>query len=836
MTQTSARQFFEDADRRAAHDRPALILRGKRLELECSGDDLALVQIGLAKLSRLDGDMADSIRRLAEAAQHATTAETRSEAQLRSVLVLATAGRTAEAFELGDAVLPTTPPSKVPRLLSQLGMVHIMTKDFAGAIPRLDEAIELARESGDREALGVLLNNRSEAHRETGNADLAEIDMRESISIPALGAHDVSSPKFNLGVLLGRQGLLRASLVELDEALTLRVHSLVEGQDMLDRAEILFIARAVREAEETIASTIEHLKTIDVTTVLPDLYVLGARVAIAAGEPRSDDRLQTALYLVEGNDRAEGIRLLVNALDVDRPLQLGGESNPSLFDLTDPTTIEILIERSHRLLTAGRLAEAASVFAHVGDALPVDAPHTRVAQLYAAARAAQLHGDLDQAGTVLDRAFDQLENYAGGLEAFELRARALDGIVPLPWLSIEIAQARGSAGDLIHWVDRSRRVVLGGPSMTLPSPNLINELERLRSTMFDDDRPDVAQQRESIESRVRFLSWTAERAEGARQNTVSLADLTHPGMLVFAECNDRLVGVCVGNTDEIVDLGPTIDVKRALIKLRFQSSIAAGDTYGDSTRDFDALANTAAKLDALLIQPLIGSMKFDRISIVPTGALQSVPWRLLPSLSARPVSVVSGRYPTASGTSKPEDEGRPQLIAVSGPGLAEQTELADVEALYSSTRSLENDDATCRNVISAFEGSEVLHIAAHGSTRNDDPLLSNLDLTDGPLTAYDIETAARVPDTVVLACCRVGGSGSGHAASYGLATVLAARGARQIIASTVDLSDVHARAVMIDLHRRLRDGMHAEDALASLSYDTPSLNLAAQSLVAISSL
>ncbi len=822
-----AEAFLEAVDRRHDVSRPALVERGHTLLDRFDGDDRAIVEIALARLDRLEGRSDQSIDRLRRA-RTAPGRDVQAEATLRLVLVLAASGRTDEALTEGDAARDWVPRSKLPRLLSQIGFVHNMMSQFSLAISNYDEAVKLVREAADDEALGVILNNRGETHTTIGNFDQAEIDLREAMSLPDVGAHDTHSVKFNLGVVLGRQGLLRASLLMLDEAAKGRTSSFIAGMDALDRAEVLFVARALPDSAEVLERAIADLEATESHAILARLQVMRARVAIAMGEPEPGRWLRRAGNTLTSQgrvDEAANVEIVVDTLDPDRSnvvVPIDGQ--------TDSLMIEALVDRGHEQLTLQRRDDAHDTFERVASMPAAASADTRILQLYASVRAAQLADQPDRAQARLDACFDRLERHAGGLESFELRSRALADIAPLEELAVELSDTRSSPGDLIHWIDRIRRVVLGGPSMAIPSPALIDELERLRRTIDDKGNDAAGRQRAAIEARIRFLSWTTERAEGARASGVSLADLTHPGMLVFAERNDRLVGVCVGRSESIVDLGPIAEISKLLAKIRFQASIAAAK---GTTRDFDAIGRTAAQLDRIIIQPLIGDQRFDRVSIVPAGSIQSVPWRLLPSVATVPARVVAGHYPTVTSPQTIEDEARRRLVAVSGPGLNADTELSAVRALYESSRALEANDATCRNVLDAFEHSDILHIAAHGSIRNDDPLLSNLDLTDGPLTAYDIETAERVPDVVVLACCRLGGSASGHTAGYGLASVLSARGAKAIVASTVDLSDTHSGIVMSDLHRHLRDGARADQALVSLRYDEPTLDLEARSLVAI---
>ena len=61
-------------------------------------------------------------------------------------------------------------------------------------------------------------------------------------------------------------------------------------------------------------------------------------------------------------------------------------------------------------------------------------------------------------------------------------------------------------------------------------------------------------------------------------------------------------------------------------------------------------------------------------------------------------------------------------------------------------------------MLTALNGVRTAHIAAHGSFRDQQPLLSCVDLADGPLYCYDLERVRTAPATVVLTACEVGKS------------------------------------------------------------------------------
>jgi CHAT domain-containing protein len=147
-------------------------------------------------------------------------------------------------------------------------------------------------------------------------------------------------------------------------------------------------------------------------------------------------------------------------------------------------------------------------------------------------------------------------------------------------------------------------------------------------------------------------------------------------------------------------------------------------------------------------------------------------------------------------------------------------EVSSVVAAYGRGRVLADGDATAAALLGAFADSDVLHIAAHGRLRTDNPLFSSLELKDGPVTAYDLEQLASLPSTVVLSCCHAGSSHTvAPGESLGLASTLLRLGVRTVVASVTEVDDRASAPLMGILHRSIASGKDAASALAQLQRD-----------------
>ena len=195
----------------------------------------------------------------------------------------------------------------------------------------------------------------------------------------------------------------------------------------------------------------------------------------------------------------------------------------------------------------------------------------------------------------------------------------------------------------------------------------------------------------------------------------------------------------------------------------------------------------AGRLDELLAP--LGPADDGPLVVCPSGALTAVPWAALPSLAARRLRVAPSGTLWCAARSVPRPA-RPEVVAVAGPGLLGAE--AEVAGSFASTRGrvAVGAEAQVGAVLDAAATASVLHLAAHGRLRTDNPLFSTLELADGPLTGYDLESLAHVPETVVLSACS---SGEGRAATaeetLGLAWTLLALGAATVVAPLLPVPD-----------------------------------------------
>src|SRR4051794_9437496 len=89
-------------------------------------------------------------------------------------------------------------------------------------------------------------------------------------------------------------------------------------------------------------------------------------------------------------------------------------------------------------------------------------------------------------------------------------------------------------------------------------------------------------------------------------------------------------------------LGPAAAVDKELASLRLGLRSLAMARTGSRVADSmgGVCAQVAARLDALLIEPVRADVEDRPLVVVPTGELHALPWSMLPSLARRPLEVV----------------------------------------------------------------------------------------------------------------------------------------------------------------------------------------------------
>ena len=213
----------------------------------------------------------------------------------------------------------------------------------------------------------------------------------------------------------------------------------------------------------------------------------------------------------------------------------------------------------------------------------------------------------------------------------------------------------------------------------------------------------------------------------------------------------------------------------------------------------------------------------DRLIVVPSRALSSLPWGMLPSRRGRPTTVAR----TASAWVGAQALGpmrAPRVLAIAGPDLQHADgEAAAVAAIWGGAL-VPAAEARLGAVVDALADRDVVHIAAHGRHRHQSPLFSTLRLADGPAFAYELPDAGVTASHIVLSACEVGrGTVRAGDETLGLAAVLLSMGVRTVVAAVTRIPDELAAGAMTAYHRLLVTGTDSATALAQATAELPTV-------------
>jgi CHAT domain-containing protein len=217
-----------------------------------------------------------------------------------------------------------------------------------------------------------------------------------------------------------------------------------------------------------------------------------------------------------------------------------------------------------------------------------------------------------------------------------------------------------------------------------------------------------------------------------------------------------------GQTVHLRSLPITVDVLNQLLA-QLQANLSAAltvDPRTDGARRLVQLAQRILKrLYSLLIEPLtLSQFHLKKLVIVPYGVLHYLPFNILYDGSTYLIEKYEVVILPAAGlATRPALQREPGalILANSWEGQLPHTlvEAQMVQRLFSGT--LYAGDAANRAALQATP-TQILHIAAHGEHRLDQPDLSYLQLADGQLYADDTLQQDMSYELVTLSACETG--------------------------------------------------------------------------------
>jgi tetratricopeptide (TPR) repeat protein len=831
-------------------------LAAEVLSVTAEGRAAAEAEWALGLLARGEQDMPAAVTHLTRAARLAERAAalgTMAEVRTSLALALAHRGRIRAALaelERAAAVQPQPRPGRVEfqrgAVLQFQGRLDEALAAYASAEPLLEQADDLF-------PLAASYNNRALIHSRRGALAVAEGHLRRAGAVFAeLGQHrSVADVGHNVGVVAARRGDVIAALSAFDETDRYLVehdmHDVVDAVGLLDRSEALLSARLLVEARAVAERAVPELDKRALTAYLAEMQLVLAQIALLDGRLDEARELAGVSAAAFGRQRRASYRAAAEATGV-RAAWASGVRTPEL--LASATRLV------GRLEAAGWATAALDARLVAGQlALELGRPRTARAQLapLAARRGADpaevrsrvfharalLHlagGDRRRADQALRAGMSAVERHREAMGGTELRANASTHAADLAKLGVRLALQDGQPGRVLRWAERWRAGVLGLRPVRPPADEQLAEsLAELRQVVHEQrdaggkDAARLLRRQVALERAVQRLARHSETPQRYRSGPPSIVEIQRAlgerALVEFVESDEMLYAVVLtARRQSLVQLAPIAKVTRSATLLRFWlrrlvHRFGSPESLARAAQQADV---EAAALDELLLAPLVSTV--DRpLVIVPTTVLHALPWALLPSRSGQPTSVApsaawwsraaTGGIETTPGT------GPGRVVLVAGPDLPEaEPEIADLGRLYRDAVVHTGGDAKVSAVAAALDGADLAHVAAHGTFRADQPLLSALMLADGPITVYDLERLNRAPRCMVLASCDAGLAEIRPGDELmGLSAALLAQGTAALIAPLFPVPDVTTRPTMLALHEAMQAGDSPAAALAKAS-------------------
>ena len=694
-----------------------------------------------------------------------------------------------------------------------------------------------------------LLLNRGAFFVESGDLRRARADLDRAARLARSLHHDLfeNVALHNLGCLEFTAGDLPRALRLMQEGLELDDDT-QRGIAHLDRARVLLAAGLPDEADAGLAEAAALFRRDRCWQDLAEVDLTRAEVALLSGR-HEDARRRAARardrFRRHGNDRwrrAAELVLLHADLAAGRPAarllphatRLADEFAEDGFPAQSRTALLLAAELE---LDLNRPAEAAALLDKVRLIGETDSIAVRLHSRLVRAEILELEGRLPHARRQLARGLGDLAAYQAQFGGIDLQSASAVHGRRLVAHDLDLALRSGRPGSVVAAVERSRAVSGRIRSVTPPAnertAELLTELRRAvdeaaTASISDPGSDATASHRiAELQAELRSRSWLNSGSR-AWQPSARLRDLRAAAaegacdLVTITQFRGRLGAVTIpaGGPMRLVELGDVETVRGWQRRLSADLDMLAnaGLPPVRSAAVSRSLRHGAAELGRLLAPafPTSGGP----VVISPPSALLALPWPLLPELAGRPVTVT----PSASGwmrareslRARPYADGRWSVAAAAGPGLSrarsEASAVADIGARRTQVRYLSS--ATSVDLLDAMATGRVVHVAAHGVHRGDNPMFSSLSMTGGPLFAYELDQRAQAPEHVVLSACDAGRSTvRAGEETLGLTSVLLQLGTAGVVAGVARVHDDAAAEIMQRYHAELAAGRDAAEAL-----------------------
>ena len=763
-------------------------------------------------------------------------------------------------FERGIALLaeadavPGLPGWLRGLVAGQRALLYLRAARPGEAMANFDAALRLLGDSRPEDVCRVLLN-RGTAGLSLGRIAGVKDDLTRCAELARASGLDVMAAKasHNLAYLLLLEGDLPRAMREMDAVAPVFVAESAAAAAVCyaDRAQVMLAAGLFGEADEDLARAAALSAAGRHVQEEAEAELARARVALLDERWADARRLAGQAHRRFARRGATGWALLAAharlAAAAGRGERAAAGEAADLAVLLEKAGLDDEARRARLTAVLASLrtddgppraadltGARASGASGISSALRLrrdDPIATRLQARTARARLAEAHGDGARADRERRAALVELHRYQASFGSLDLQTSVAGHGRRLADEGLARALAGGRPATVFQWAERARALSARLPPVLPPAdPDAAALLEELRHTRAELRADGPADPRlrarcARLEHQIRRRSWYAPGpgTVTAPEPLSRLRDALRPhggSFVAHLLCGERLYAlVATGGRAVVRPLGTAAPAIEAHERLRHDLDALAIDGLPAPLRhSVRASARTALRrLDSLVWQPIRDAVSDGPVLLAPSAALATVPWPLLPALRGRPVTVVASVSAWLAARSAGDGVRLPPSPAVAlaaGPAVARAgAEIAAVATVWGPGPSTVVTRAA--DVRAAAAEADLLHVAAHGRHEPDNPLLSHLDLADGPLFGYELERLARLPRHIVLSACELGlvHSRPGDE-TLGMTAALLHAGAGSVVAGVARVGDAAAHRVAVAHHVGLRAGRPPAEALA----------------------
>lgn len=828
--------LIEEANRRATLERgnPNRLL--DKVERHCGERPLVRAQVLRARgfHQRTLGLIDEAITTLTDgrdAAHEAGGQELADQITLTLGGALARAGDLEEAGRLMVEIAERRHDVIGDMARSQLGGLYSFMGNCSAGVELLDALGERLERAGEFEWAARSFSNLGWCLIEVGEPERAVTALEQARRVwTELGAHQsAGSAAHHLSAALSLLGRPIDALRALQQAWHGRDLTM---DDWLDAAELYYEAGLV---DDSLANGRKALAAATTPREEGLCQLALARLFVDTG--RFHEGFSAATAASEAFRRAgmDELGYSADVLAVESRLRTGRataadmellEAQPE--DLTTRSAYRARSLRAELALSLGDLDRAAALLDEGTEEQATLGLATDVHVETARAKLSHARGDIIHAIGQIAKAMRDVEESAAAIGVTDLTVGMRGLTAGLADLGLSYALESGDVESILEFADRARALDAAGRI------HIGQEIESLlkdyRSQRRRAREKGAAPVSSKTEQTLRDLVRVAREAgtvpaepAGLEQIQASLADAV---MALFFETAGHTYLLSLTSAHaKIEQVGLTGELESAAAKLRtrFMATLRLGDP---------AEMKVVGRLTAGIGKKMLGDLPATGpIILIPPPGVYGIPWPLMPQLAGRQISVNAS--PSGWQKANRRDTNSDNVtVLVAGPEPpAAVEEVESLSATYPDTLALVGEDARVDRVLASIEGALRVHFATHGHARTDNPIFSTLELADGPLTLYEMQTVAP-PCEVVISACSVGKARTYPGGlAVGMPNVLLAAGARSVVASELPVPDEPTRRVMIELYQRLAEGDSMARSLASttttLLSEDPAAGLAA---------